>query len=161
MGFLDMLVVYFLIAIAAVVLDQLSKWATVENIGLGETVSAHNPLFSFTYLRNNGAAWSILEGKMWFFYLITFVAVVVVSYLLVKNYRKSVWLSVGLAFILGGAVGNFIDRIRLGYVVDMVQLDFINFPIFNVADSFLTVGVICVFIYIILDERKLKGESNE
>lgn len=156
-----MLIIYFLIAAVAVLLDQLSKWATVAMIPLGGTASAHNPFFSFTYLRNNGAAWSILEGKMWFFYIITLVAAVIISYLLVKNYRKSVWLSVGLALILGGAIGNFIDRVRLGYVVDMIQLDFIRFPIFNVADSFLTIGVICIFIYIILDERKQEGEKNE
>lgn len=156
-----MLYVYFLIALAAVGLDQYTKWLTVENIPLGGSVSAHNPIFSFTYLRNEGAAWSILEGKMWFFYLITLIAVIILVYLLVQNVGKSLWLNVGLALILGGALGNFIDRLRFGYVVDMIQLDFINFPIFNIADSCLSVGVLCVFVYIILDDYRGKGRINE
>ncbi|HAP4021265.1 TPA: signal peptidase II, partial [Enterococcus faecalis] len=76
------------------------------------------------------------------------------------NYKKSIWYSVGLSFVLAGAIGNFIDRVRLGYVVDMLQTDFMNFPIFNVADSTLVVGVICIFIYLILDEKAAKEGKN-
>ncbi|EIA8289430.1 signal peptidase II, partial [Enterococcus faecalis] len=77
-----------------------------------------------------------------------------------KNYKKSIWYSVGLSFVLAGAIGNFIDRVRLGYVVDMLQTDFMNFPIFNVADSTLVIGVICIFIYLILDEKAAKEGKN-
>ncbi|WP_395521106.1 signal peptidase II [Enterococcus faecalis] len=155
-----MLVVYFLISALLVGLDQWSKYLTVQNISLGETKEFIPGFLSLTHLRNTGAAWSLLEGKMIFFYVITVIVSVVIIYLLIKNYKKSIWYSVGLSFALAGAIGNFIDRVRLGYVVDMLQTDFMNFPIFNVADSTLVVGVICIFIYLILDEKAAKEGKN-
>ncbi|MDK4383226.1 signal peptidase II [Enterococcus faecalis] len=155
-----LLVVYFLISALLVGLDQWSKYLTVQNISLGETKEFIPGFFSLTHLRNTGAAWSLLEGKMIFFYVITVIVSVVIIYLLIKNYKKSIWYSVGLSFVLAGAIGNFIDRVRLGYVVDMLQTDFMNFPIFNVADSTLVVGVICIFIYLILDEKAAKEGKN-
>ncbi|MEO2455772.1 signal peptidase II [Enterococcus faecalis] len=155
-----MLVVYFLISALLVGLDQWSKYLTVQNISLGETKEFIPGFLSLTHLRNTGAAWSLLEGKMVFFYVITVIVSVVIIYLLIKNYKKSIWYSVGLSFVLAGAIGNFIDRVRLGYVVDMLQTDFMNFPIFKVADSTLVVGVICIFIYLILDEKAAKEGKN-
>ena len=151
---------YFLISALLVGLDQWSKYLTVQNISLGETKEFIPGFLSLTHLRNTGAAWSLLEGKMIFFYVITVIVSVVIIYLLIKNYKKSIWYSVGLSFVLAGAIGNFIDRVRLGYVVDMLQTDFMNFPIFNVADSTLVVGVICIFIYLILDEKAAKEGKN-
>ncbi|QIL46494.1 signal peptidase II [Vagococcus coleopterorum] len=144
---------YLLIALTVIIVDQLVKIWTVNQIVIGETV-LHNPVLSLTHLHNEGAAWSMLEGKMWFFYIVTVVCCLVIGYLLVHNIKESKWLTVGLALILGGAIGNFIDRIRLGYVVDMFQVEFFNFPIFNVADTALSIGVACVLIYILLDEKK-------
>ena len=155
-----LLVVYFLISALLVGLDQWSKYLTVQNISLGETKEFIPGFLSLTHLRNTGAAWSLLEGKMIFFYVITVIVSVVIIYLLIKNYKKSIWYSVGLSFVLAGAIGNFIDRVRLGFVVDMLQTDFMNFPIFNVADSTLVVGVICIFIYLILDEKAAKEGKN-
>lgn len=155
-----LLVVYFLISALLIGLDQWSKYLTVQNISLGETKEFIPGFLSLTHLRNTGAAWSLLEGKMIFFYVITVIVSVVIIYLLIKNYKKSIWYSVGLSFVLAGAIGNFIDRVRLGYVVDMLQTDFMNFPIFNVADSTLVVGVICIFIYLILDEKAAKEGKN-
>ena len=155
-----LLVVYFLISALLVGLDQWSKYLTVQNISLGETKEFIPGFLSLTHLRNTGAAWSLLEGKMIFFYVITVIVSVVIIYLLIKNYKKSICYSVGLSFVLAGAIGNFIDRVRLGYVVDMLQTDFMNFPIFNVADSTLVVGVICIFIYLILDEKAAKEGKN-
>ncbi|EGO8417814.1 signal peptidase II [Enterococcus faecalis] len=155
-----LLVVYFLISALLVGLDQWSKYLTVQNISLGETKEFIPGFLSLTHLRNTGAAWSLLEGKMIFFYVITVIVSVVIIYLFIKNYKKSIWYSVGLSFVLAGAIGNFIDRVRLGYVVDMLQTDFMNFPIFNVADNTLVVGVICIFIYLILDEKAAKEGKN-
>ena len=155
-----LLVAYFLISALLVGLDQWSKYLTVQNISLGETKEFIPGFLSLTHLRNTGAAWSLLEGKMIFFYVITVIVSIVIIYLLIKNYKKSIWYSVGLSFVLAGAIGNFIDRVRLGYVVDMLQTDFMNFPIFNVADSTLVIGVICIFIYLILDEKAAKEGKN-
>lgn len=151
-----MLAVYLIISAVIVGLDQWTKYLTVENIQLGETKEFISGFLSFTYIRNTGGAWSILEGKMMFFYVMTVVVVAVLLYMLVKNIKNSKWFTIGLSLILAGALGNFIDRLRLGYVVDMFKTEFINFPIFNVADMALVIGVACVFIYLILDERKEK-----
>ena len=151
-----LLVVYFLISALLVGLDQWSKYLTVQNISLGETKEFIPGFLSLTHLRNTGAAWSLLEGKMIFFYVITVIVSVVIIYLLIKNYKKSIWYSVGLSFVLAGAIGNFIDRVRLGYVVDMLQTDFMNFPIFNVADSALTVGVVMLLLEVFVTGRGKK-----
>ena len=72
---------------------------------------------------------------------------------LIKNYQKSLWLVLSLVLIISGGIGNFIDRLHLGYVVDMVQLDFIDFAIFNVADSYLTVGVLLLILILWKEEN--------
>lgn len=150
-----MLAIYFMISGLLVALDQWVKWWIVNDLSLGETKTLIPGVLSLNYIRNTGAAWSMLEGKMWFFVIITVVAVIVVVTLMVKNRKQgNRWLLTGLSFILAGAIGNFIDRVRLGYVVDMFQTDFMNFPIFNVADMTLVCGVIFILIYIILDEKE-------
>lgn len=155
-----MLAVYFIVSVILIGIDQWVKYWTVANIALHETVEFIPSFLSLTYIRNTGAAWSILEGQMWLFFIITIVAVVVIMYLLIKH-RTEHWLfAIGLSFVLAGALGNFIDRMRLGYVVDMFQTEFMNFPIFNVADVSLFIGVAFIFIYTVFEE-KLKGNNNE
>ena len=155
------MIIYVLISLAVIAVDQLAKWWIVQNVAFGETIFSGNGIVSITHIRNEGAAWSILEGQMWFFYVITIITVGVVGYFLWKLHRDSRWLAVGLSLILGGALGNFIDRLYYKNVVDMIQLDFINFPIFNIADMALSIGVVCVLIYIIKDEKKSKVELND
>lgn len=150
-----MMLLYILIALGSVVIDQLIKWWTVQNIELYDTVFK-NPIISLTHIRNNGAAWSILEGQMWFFIIITIVALIALPYLLYKYRYESKWMTIGLSLVIGGTVGNFIDRIRLSYVVDMFQVEFFNFPIFNFADVSLVIGVVCIFVYILFFESKEK-----
>ncbi|WP_368251557.1 signal peptidase II [Enterococcus sp. 2201sp1_2201st1_B8_2201SCRN_220225] len=144
---------YLVIAALLVVADQLMKYWIVSNLSLGEALNVIPDVFSLTYFQNSGAAWSILEGQMWFFALVTFIAVPVCLWLLWKNREGSKFYSFALSLVIAGALGNFIDRMRLGYVVDMFQTDFINFPIFNVADMCLTIGVALVFIYALFEER--------
>ncbi|MBO0476248.1 signal peptidase II [Vagococcus sp. DIV0080] len=144
---------YVFIAGLSVVIDQLIKWWTVQNVELYETVF-NNPILSLTHIRNSGAAWSILEGRMWFFVVITLVALTILPYMLYKHRNESKWLTIGLSLIIGGTIGNFIDRVRLNYVVDMFQVELFNFPIFNFADVSLVVGVACIFIYILFFENK-------
>lgn len=145
----------FLIILAVVLLDQFVKFWIVTNIDINTVHQVIPGLFSLTNIRNDGAAWSILEGKTTFFYLITLVALAVLIYFLYRT--RGHWLyQISLSLIIAGAFGNFIDRLRMKYVVDMFQLDFINFPIFNVADFALTIGVIVLFIAI-LKEDQLEG----
>lgn len=142
-----------------VIIDQITKYLTVQNIELGEVIEFIPNIVSLTYVRNTGAAFSILEGQMWFFYIVTTIVVAVLIYYMYTEARNERFLGVLLAVILAGAIGNFIDRLVLQYVVDMIKLEFIDFAIFNVADSYLTVGVILLFIYTIYQERK--GVGNE
>lgn len=148
--------IYFILAIILAIADQFVKYWVVANLELGQQTALLPNILSLYHIRNTGAAWSIFEGKMWFFTIISVVAIAVLSYLLVKYYRNGRIFSLGIALILGGTLGNFIDRIRLGYVVDMFKTDFIQFPIFNLADVELTIGVIFIFIYILFEERLKK-----
>lgn len=154
------MIIYYIIAMILIGLDQLSKYLTVQEIALGEVVPVIPNVLSLTYIRNSGAAWSILEDQMIFFYVITVVVVGALIYFLHTEGKRSPIASTGIAFIMGGAIGNFIDRLHLKYVIDMIRLEFINFPIFNVADIALTIGVIILIGYIVYDElvkKKVKG----
>ena len=135
-----------------IVLDQLVKSYVVQNIALGEVKTWIPNLVSLTYLQNRGAAFSILQDQQLLFAVITLVVVVGAIWYLHKHMEDSLWMVLGLTLIIAGGLGNFIDRISQGFVVDMFHLDFINFAIFNVADSYLTVGVIILLIAMLKEE---------
>lgn len=137
---------------ALIVIDQLVKAYVVQNIAIGEIKSWIPNLVSLTYLQNRGAAFSMLQDQQWFFALITFVVMGVAVWYLHKHIEDSWWLVTGLVLIIAGGLGNFIDRVSQGFVVDMFHLDFINFAIFNVADSYLTVGVIVLLLAMLKEE---------
>ncbi|HFU4000047.1 TPA: signal peptidase II [Streptococcus suis] len=142
-----------IVAAGLIVLDQLVKAWTVANIAL-DTVEPFLPGFmSLAYLRNYGAAWSILQNQQWFFTIITIAAVTGLIWYYIKQIQGNIWTLFSLSLMIAGALGNFIDRIRLGYVVDMFHLDFISFPVFNVADICLSVGVGILFICIMKEEN--------
>ena len=135
-----------------IVLDQLVKAYVVQNIALGEIKSWIPNLVSLTYLQNRGAAFSMLQNQQWFFAVITLVVMAGAIWYLHKHIEDSFWIVFGLVLIIAGGLGNFIDRISQGFVVDMFHLDFINFAIFNVADSYLTVGVVVLLIAMLKEE---------
>jgi signal peptidase II len=143
-----------LIVIVGLVLDVLTKLTIVNNYNLYESKEIINNFFSITYIQNNGAAWSILEGKILFFYVITIVALGFIFYLY-KSCDSS-FQKFSIALVIAGTIGNFIDRIRLGYVVDF--LDFIifgyDFPVFNVADMCLVVGCALLIVSFIKEEKQ-------
>ena len=145
--------IYLILSILFVSADQVVKMWTVNHFSLHEGMEFMKGIVSILYVRNTGAAWGMFEGKMFFFYLITAVAVGTLLYLMFKEKGKSKLLLTAYSLILAGSVGNFIDRIRLGYVVDMFKFEFIDFPIFNVADICLTIGVIFLFYYVIFKEQ--------
>ena len=135
-----------------IVLDQLVKWAIVSNIKLGEVKGFIPSIMNLTYLQNTGAAFSILENQQWLFTIITLLVIGGAIWYLIKNIKGSFWLISGLTLIIAGGLGNFIDRLRQGFVVDMFQVDFINFAVFNVADTYLTFGVLIMLLVIIKEE---------
>ena len=140
------------IIVALIVLDQLVKAYVVNNIALGEIKSWIPNLVSLTYLQNRGAAFSMLQDQQWFFAVITLVVMAGAIWYLHKHIEDSLWIVFGLVLIIAGGLGNFIDRIGQGFVVDMFHLDFINFAIFNVADSYLTVGVVVLLLAMLKEE---------
>ena len=135
-----------------IVLDQLVKSYVVQNIALGEVKTWIPNLVSLTYLQNRGAAFSIVQDQQLLFAVITLVVVVGAIWYLHKHMEDSLWMVLGLTLIIAGGLGNFIDRISQGFVVDMFHLDFVNFAIFNVADSYLTVGVVVLLIAMLKEE---------
>lgn len=141
-----------IVIVALIALDQWVKFEIVKNIQLGEVKPFIPKILSLTYLRNTGAAFSILENQQWLFAVITLVVIGAAIWYLSKHIKGSVRLLSGLSLIIAGGIGNFIDRMRQGFVVDMFQLDFINFAIFNVADSYLTIGVLVLIVMMLKEE---------
>ena len=141
-----------IVIVALIALDQWVKFEIVKNIQLGEVKPFIPKILSLTYLRNTGAPFSILENQQWLFAVITLVVIGAAIWYLSKHIKGSAWLLSGLSLIIAGGIGNFIDRMRQGFVVDMFQLDFINFAIFNVADSYLTIGVLVLIVMMLKEE---------
>lgn len=133
-------------------MDQAVKGYVVKEIPLGGMRRFIPKVVSLTYLKNSGAAFSMLENQQWFFTIITLTAMGAAFVYLYRHIKGSLWLLLGLTLIISGGIGNFIDRVRQGFVVDMFHLDFMNFAIFNVADIYLTVGVGLLLIYILREE---------
>ncbi|MGT2963911.1 signal peptidase II [Streptococcus acidominimus] len=139
--------------VALIALDQWVKAWTVARLALNEQRTFIPKLLNLYYLRNYGAAYSILQNQQWFFTVVTLVVMSVAIWYFIKHIKGSLWLLSSLSLVIAGGIGNFIDRLRLGYVVDMFHLDFIDFPVFNVADMCLTVGVAILFIYMMKEEK--------
>ncbi|MFD2925447.1 signal peptidase II [Halobacillus naozhouensis] len=150
--------IYYLIAAAIVAIDQLTKWIIVRTMEIRESIPVIEDFFYITSHRNRGAAWGILQGQMWFFYIVTVIVIGVIIYYMGQYAKQSRFVGVALALILGGAIGNFIDRLFRKEVVDFLNfyIGNYNFPIFNVADSSLVIGVIFVLIATFVDERRQK-----
>ena len=150
-------------------LDLVSKHLIDKSLGtVGASKEIIHGFISFIYVHNSGAAWGIFSGRPIFLIIISIIVIALFIAFYVLRLRKfkdkiSLWLSVSLGFIAGGCFGNLIDRIAFGYVRDFINFDFMNFPVFNVADICLTVGIILLFIYFIFfyskEEKLLKTES--
>ncbi|MGE8204155.1 signal peptidase II [Heyndrickxia sp. NPDC080065] len=151
--------IYYILALFVMALDQLTKILVDKNMEIGESIPIIKNVFSITSHRNQGAAWGILQGQMWLFYLITLIVVGGIIYYIQKHAKGKPLLGISLAFMLGGAIGNFIDRLVRKEVVDFLYAEIINFPIFNIADASLTIGVILLLIQMLREERKLKEKT--
>ena len=140
-----------LFSVGAVVLDQWTKALTVANIPLYQEVPFLDGLFHFTYIQNTGAAFSSFRGQQWLFALIFGIFTLVLLYELWKNSLNLAplerWCAVA---VWAGGLGNMIDRLRLGYVIDMIEVEFISFPVFNVADCFITCGALLFIAHMLL-----------
>ena len=151
-----------LFATVIVGLDQLSKLWVVENIPLHTQLPAIPGLFHLTYTQNTGAAFSSFEGMQWLFAL---VFVVFLGFIIWEFSQKRLPFSTFerwcIVAVFGGGLGNMIDRFRLGYVVDMIEVEFIRFPVFNVADCFITCGCIALMISLVFFNKEFWKDEKK
>lgn len=136
--------IYFIIIILIIFLDQWAKYLANIHLKAIDTYPLIQDVFHLTYRQNTGAAFSILRNKQVFLKIITIIVIIALIIYLFKivNKRDLVLVKLPLAFIIGGAIGNLIDRIRLEYVIDFFDFTLINFAVFNVADVFIVIGSI-------------------
>ena len=152
---------YILFVVFIVVIDQITKYLTVLYIPAIGVQTFIPGLLQITYVQNTGAAFSCFEGQQWLFALIFLIFTVLIVY----EYKKKPmgfttferWC---IAAIYGGGLGNMIDRVRLGYVVDMIETTFMEFPVFNVADCFFTCGCVLLMIHLFLFNKEFWKEKK-
>ena len=153
---------YVLFAAAVVGIDQLTKYLTLVNIPLHSQVPFIPNFLGFTYVRNYGAAFSSFQGQQWLFAVIF----AVFTLAIIWEYRRN---SMGfnkferwcIAAIYAGGLGNMIDRVRFGYVVDMIQTLFMDFPVFNVADCFITCGCFAMLFSLFFVNKEFWKEGKK
>ena len=142
--------------------DQFTKFLTVANIPLFGDVPFLPGFIQLTYVRNTGAAFSALQGMRWLFVAIfALLTVLVIWEYFKKGLPFTTFERWCIAAIYGGGLGNVIDRIRLGYVVDMIQTQFMDFPVFNVADCFVTCGCIALIAHIIFFNKQFWKDEKK
>ena len=156
---------YLLMALFAggiVALDQWTKYLTVTNISLYSRVPFWDGLVRFTYVQNTGAAFSSFRGQQWLFALVFAVFTVALVFELRRNTMGlkpfERWC---LVSVWAGGLGNMIDRTRQGFVVDMIELEFVSFPVFNVADCFITCGCALLLVHLVLFNREFWKDGKK
>lgn len=151
-----------MIVLLIIIIDQWTKWFVATKMELHESVAIIDNFFYITSHRNEGAAWGILQGQMVLFYIITVVVIIGLVYLLQQYAHESTFVAVALSLFLGGAIGNFIDRLFRQEVVDFIDMYIFtyDYPIFNIADSSLVIGAIMTIIAMIVDEKSKKGSKT-
>lgn len=145
------------IVAATIIIDQLTKFLVVKYMTIGQSISIIDHFLYITSHRNEGAAWGILQGKMLFFYVVTLIVIgVVILWIRRLDVKKEKLLVIALSLILGGAIGNFIDRVMYQHVVDFINTYIFgyDFPIFNIADSALCIGVFLMAFDAFLDVKR-------
>lgn len=154
--------VFFLIALIVFLIDQGTKYLIATRLVIGEQIPVIGDFFLITSHRNRGAAFGILENQRWFFIIITVIVVVgIIWYLQKVKHSENKMLPTALSLVLGGALGNFLDRVVSGEVVDFLQFNFgsYTFPIFNVADSCIVIGVALIVLDSLLEVRREKKSA--
>lgn len=153
------------LSLLVIVIDQLSKWIALVTLDLHSAYPVM-PMFNFTLAYNYGAAFSFLSNaggwQRWFFIILTFSVCVYIIWQLIVLSKKDVLLRIGFSLILGGAIGNLIDRVRLGYVIDFIDVYYGNahFPTFNIADSAITIGAGLILLELLRQPAKTKTNRS-
>lgn len=155
--------IWFAIVAAVIALDRVTKLIVMSKMQLGESVKVIGNLFNFTYLENRGAAWSMFQNGRYFFIVLTIIVTAAMIYILYKKADNKL-LKFSLSLVIGGAVGNLIDRIYKGSVTDFLQVfvgPYRDFPIFNVADSFVCIGTALLAYYLLFIYKEKEKEPKK
>ncbi len=145
------LITYIVITAVLTQLDQITKYVAENNLYMKNDIDIIKNVLTLTYLRNNGSAFGMFSGKINAFLVLTVIIVVVITYIVIRMpvTKRYLPMYIVCTMLVSGAIGNFIDRVRLGYVRDFIYFKLINFPVFNVADCYVTISV-AIFIVLIL-----------
>lgn len=155
------LMAYLLSAAAIVGIDQLTKWLTVKYLKPIGDFPLIKDVLHLTYVENRGAAFGMLSDNRWVFMVLSTVAILGIAvFMCVFSHRINPIFGSALAMIVGGGIGNMIDRITLGYVVDFINFELIDFAVFNGADSFICIGAAIMFIYVIFFDKEEKTDKK-
>ena len=154
----------YLISVGVIALDQLSKIIIVRSMTLYETIPVIKDIFHITYTRNKGVAFSMLSNipdafRVPFFALTTGAVIALILWFFRGLIKKSGYVRVCFGLIIGGALGNFIDRVRIGEVIDFIEVGLnqnLKWPVFNVADSCINIGVVMLLIYLVRNKEEAK-----
>ncbi|MCR4855624.1 MAG: signal peptidase II [Erysipelotrichaceae bacterium] len=142
-----------------VLIDQFIKQAVVQNIRLGTVIVLIKGFFNLTHVRNYGAGFSILQNARSFLIALTIIACFMLIYMLMTAGKKDLWSKISYLLIISGAIGNLIDRVQYGYVIDFLDFKIFtyDFPVFNIADCFITVGCFLLIVKILWEARHAKN----
>lgn len=151
----------FLYSLIWLCFDQIVKMLVNTSLGLGESMTIIPSFLNFTYVRNTGAAWSILEGNRIFLIIVSIIAIALVYFFMIKDKKIEKIEEIGYGILLGGIVGNLIDRTIFGYVIDFLHFTFGNyqFPVFNIADIGIVIGTF-IIVFIMVKEDFYGNNSN-
>ena len=167
-------ILYTLIIAVGIILDQITKWLSVENLKKIDTLPLIEDVLHLTYVENRGAAFGMMADQRWIFIIISSVAILGFMLYLYLGHADGPLYSIGMSLVISGGIGNMIDRLALGYVVDFIDCRFVKypvftsggavwntFPVFNGADSFVCVGAGIIMLAVILEMRaEIKGKKN-
>lgn len=150
--------IFFIVVLLLIILgDQVTKRIVSTTIEENDSIAVINNFFYFTYTNNKGAAWSMLEGHLWLFYIVTIIALIAIYSFFLKTKEHELLTRFGLVLVTAGAIGNFTDRLFFGYVRDFLhfQLGSYDFPVFNIADMAIVIGVFVVVIEMVMEEYEI------
>ena len=154
-----MYLAYLFVIALLVSVDQFSKQVVATYLTIGEKKEIIPDFFYLNHVHNTGAAWSMFDGQKTIFIVVTILAIIGFAYMLLKNKNEKLINKVSFLLMIGGAIGNLIDRLTYGYVIDFLDFYIINYdyPVFNLADAFLVIGVILYLINIIWENSNAKN----
>lgn len=148
------MIIWIALSLFIAVADQLIKFAVLKNITSTDIITVIPKVLQLVFVKNTGAAFSLFSGKTYVLSMISIAVCAVVLWYLLKKKPQNRLLLISLGMILGGAVGNLADRVFRNYVVDYMELCFVRFPVFNLADVAITVGAVLLMIYVIFFDNK-------